>query len=133
MGADEAINYRALPEWQKEVLSLTDGCGVDHVIETVGGTSLQRSVAATAIGGHVHLVGLLDRGKIDPYDIQYRAVSVHGIRMGPKILFENMIECLEKFDIYPVIDRKFAFADARQAYEYLKSGSHFGKVVIVID
>jgi NADPH:quinone reductase-like Zn-dependent oxidoreductase len=133
MGAEEGINYRASPEWQKEVLSLTDGCGVDHVVETVSGTSLQRSVAATAIGGHVHLVGLLDRGKIDPYDIQYRAVNVHGIRMGPKILFESMIQCLEKCDIYPVIDRQFAFADARQAYEYLKSGSHFGKVVIVID
>ncbi|WP_224365593.1 zinc-dependent alcohol dehydrogenase family protein [Hyalangium versicolor] len=130
LGADEAVNYRTTPAWHEKILEMTDGRGADHIVETVSGSSLELSVAATALGGHIHLVGLQDRGRIDPYGIQYRAITVRGIRMGSKRLFESMIGFIERHDIRPAIDKVFPFEDVRPAYEYLKHGLHFGKVVI---
>jgi NADPH:quinone reductase-like Zn-dependent oxidoreductase len=133
LGADETINYVTHPDWHEIVLKMTDGHGADHVVETVSGSNLTKSTAATAIGGHVYLVGLLDRGLMDPYQIQYRAVNIHGIRMGSRTLFENMVKVIEQYKIAPVIDRVFSLEDTIPAYDYLKRAGHFGKVVIKID
>ena len=45
-------------------------------------------------------------------------------------MFEGLIRALEARQIDPVVDRTFGFAEAREAYAYLASGQHFGKVVI---
>ena len=50
LGADDTINYRATPEWEKAVLKRTDGRGVDHVVEVGGPGTLDRSVAAARLG-----------------------------------------------------------------------------------
>jgi NADPH:quinone reductase-like Zn-dependent oxidoreductase len=133
LGVDATINYCRFPEWHKQVLDLTDGLGVDHVVETVGGSSMGKSVAATRIGGSVHQVGLIDRSLVDVYDIQYRAVTVRGIRMGSREQFITMNALIERHHITPVIDQVFPFDEPRDAYSFLESGKHFGKVVIAID
>jgi NADPH:quinone reductase-like Zn-dependent oxidoreductase len=133
LGADETVNYTRHPDWEQEVLALTHGRGVDHVVETVGGSSVERSVKATAIGGSVYGVGLIDRGKIDPYNIQLRAVTVRGIRIGSRGQFETMVRLISEQAIRPVIDSVFPFADVRAAYERIDSGEHFGKVVVSVD
>jgi NADPH:quinone reductase-like Zn-dependent oxidoreductase len=116
LGADDTVNYRDHPEWQDRVLELTGGRGVDHVVENVGGTSLQRSIAATAVGGSIHVIGVIDRGGINPYDIQFKALNVRGIRMGPRCLFEDVNRLIEQHRIRPVVDRVFPFEDVRAAY-----------------
>jgi NADPH:quinone reductase-like Zn-dependent oxidoreductase len=133
LGVDTTINYRRFPEWHGQVLDLTDGLGVDHVVETVGGSSLGKSVAATRIGGSVHQVGLIDRSLVDVYDIQYRAVTVRGIRMGSREQFRTMNALIERHHITPIVDQVFPFDEPRDAYSFLESGKHFGKVVIAID
>nr|WP_087575433.1 NAD(P)-dependent alcohol dehydrogenase [Sphingomonas sp. CDS-1] len=133
LGADETINYRTHENWHEIVLKMTEGRGADHVVETVSGSNLTQSVAATAIGGHVYLVGLQDRGLMDPYQIQFRAVNVHGIRMGSKTMLESMMEAVERHKITPVIDHVFRFEETVDAYNYLKKAGHFGKIVISID
>jgi NADPH:quinone reductase-like Zn-dependent oxidoreductase len=133
LGADETVNYTRHPDWEQEVLALTGGRGVDHVVETVGGSSVERSVKATAIGGSVYGVGLIDRGKIDPYCIQYRAVTVRGIRIGSREQFETMVRLVGAHAIRPVIDSVHPFAEVRAAYERIDSGEHFGKVVVSLD
>lgn len=133
LGADETVNYRTHTDWNMQVLELTDGRGVDHVVETVSGTNLTQSVGCTAIGGHVYVVGLQDKGLMDPYQIQYRAVNVHGIRVGSLEQFRQMIAFIDQHDILPVIDRVFPFSETLDAYAHLKAAGHFGKIVINID
>lgn len=133
LGVDATVNYRRFPEWHQAILELTDGLGVDHVVETVGGSSMQKSVAATRIGGSVHQVGLIDRSPVDAYGIQYRAVTVRGIRMGSREQFRTMNALIGRHRITPIVGEAFSFDEPRAAYNFLESGKHFGKVVIAID
>lgn len=55
---------------------------------------------------------------------------MQGILVGPRQMFEDMNRAIEANRLKPVIDRKFAFEETRQALEYLESGSHFGKIVL---
>ena len=59
LGADQCINYRTNPEWEREVLKLTEGRGVDHVLEVGGAGTLGRSIASVAVGGRIALIGVL--------------------------------------------------------------------------
>src|SRR3712207_5588900 len=61
-GADHTINYRTTPAWAQEVLAATQGRGVDHVIEVGGPGTLPQSIAATRVGGHIALIGVLTGG-----------------------------------------------------------------------
>lgn len=130
LGADEAINYLHSPDWEQDVLRLTDGKGVDHVVEVGGAGTLPRSIEATAAGGTIHLIGILTTGTIQPARIFLRSVNVRGIYVGSRAMFEDYARFLSQHRIAPVVDRKFAFEDAPAAYAALKAGQHFGKLVI---
>ncbi|HYY97934.1 MAG TPA: NAD(P)-dependent alcohol dehydrogenase, partial [Pyrinomonadaceae bacterium] len=62
LGADETVNYRKTPDWDEEVLRLTEGVGVDHVVEVGGAGTLAKSVNAARVGGLVSLIGVLTGG-----------------------------------------------------------------------
>jgi NADPH:quinone reductase-like Zn-dependent oxidoreductase len=132
LGAAETINYKAKPDWDAEVKRLTDGRGVDHVVEVGGSGTFPRSVVATRFGGQVHLIGVLTKGEIDPAIILRGGVIVRGIYVGSRAMFEAMNRAIAAHRIEPVIDRVFEFDAAPDAYRHLESGSHFGKVVIRI-
>ena len=59
MGATHTINYKDTPEWEKEVLRLTGGKGVDHVLDTVGVSDIERCLGCVAPGGVISSVGVL--------------------------------------------------------------------------
>ena len=83
LGADEMINYREREDWDKAVLELTDGRGVDHVVEVGGAGTLARSVKAVRVGGHIALIGALDMaGEFNPIPVFMKAISVQGIFVG---------------------------------------------------
>jgi len=131
LGADETINYREHEDWDKLVLELTGGIGVDHVIEVGGAGTLARSVKAVRVGGHIALIGALGTsGEFNPIPLFMKAIRLHGIFIGSREMFEGMNRKIEETGLRPVIDRAFEFDEAREALEYMKSGSHFGKVVI---
>ncbi len=132
LGAAEGINYRQHPEWQEQVMALTSGRGVDHVVEVGGAGTLARSVEAARIGGQVHLIGVLTGGEINPTPILRRNTRLRGIYVGSRQMFEAMNRAIALHAIRPVIDRVFAFADATAAYHHLKGQTHVGKVVIRI-
>jgi NADPH:quinone reductase-like Zn-dependent oxidoreductase len=133
LGAELGVNYRQTPEWQDAVLEATGGRGVDHTIEVGGSGTLQRSIAATRRGGEVALIGVLTgRNEINPMGIMTRGVSVRGIYVGSRAMFEAMNRALYVQRLHPVIDRVFPFAEAKAAYRHLESQQHFGKVVIRI-
>jgi NADPH:quinone reductase-like Zn-dependent oxidoreductase len=131
LGADETINYRTTPDWEKAVLDLTAGGGVDHVIEVGGSGTLSRSIKAVRVGGHVALIGALDMtGEFNPIPIFMKGIRVHGIFVGSREMFEQMNVFMSEHRLRPVIDREFGFAEVREALHYMESGSHFGKIVV---
>jgi len=132
LGAGDGVNYKQHPEWHEQVLALTNGRGVDHVVEVGGAGTLGRSVEATRLGGQVHLIGVLTGGEINPTPILRRNILLRGIYVGSRQMFEAMNAAISLHQIHPVIDRVFTFDQAREAYHYMKSQQHVGKVVIRI-
>lgn len=131
LGADETINYKKAPDWDKEALRLTDGIGVDHVVEVGGAGTLSRSVNSTRIGGRVALIGVLASGNdFDPISVLLKNIRMQGILVGSRQMFEDMNRAIEANRLKPIVDRTFAFEEARKALESLESGSHFGKIVL---
>ncbi len=134
LGADETINYLSTPEWQVEILRMTGGRGVDHVVEIGGTGTLARSIASTRPGGVVSLIGLLAPGaSIDPLPILVRGPIVRGVMVGSRKTFAQLNEALTYHKLKPVIDRIFGFDEAKAALNYLNTGGHVGKIVIRID
>jgi len=132
LGAWKTVNYRENPEWQDEVLSLTDGRGVDHTVEVGGPGTLQKSIAATRLAGSVGLIGVLELGQIDPLPILGKSLRVQGIYVGSRQMFENMNRALSMHEVKPVVDATYALEDARQAYHAMRAAGHFGKLVITL-
>jgi NADPH:quinone reductase-like Zn-dependent oxidoreductase len=132
LGADEIINYRAKPDWEKEVFRLTGKAGVEHVVEVGGTGTFGKSLRAVAVGGQVHLIGGVSgfTSDIPLLDIIGKAARVQGIYVGSTDMFAAMNCALARHGTQPVVDRVFDFAEARAAYEYQQSGAHFGKVVV---
>lgn len=132
LGADETINYRTEPEWQRRVFELTQKRGVDRVVEVGGAGTLEKSLESLRYGGHIALMGVLSGfgGSVNPWPFIAKSASLQGIYVGPREMFESMNRAIAQNAIRPVIDRTFAFDEARAAFEHLQSGAHFGKVVI---
>lgn len=131
MGADHAINYRSDRHWEQAARQVTGGRGVDIVVET-GGATLPQSLAATAFGGTVAVIGFVAgyEATINIRQLIGPMVRVQGIAVGSRARFEAMNRAIALHHIKPVIDRVFPFDQAPAAFAHLKNGSHFGKVVI---
>ncbi|MFH7029160.1 MAG: NAD(P)-dependent alcohol dehydrogenase [Heteroscytonema crispum UTEX LB 1556] len=132
LGADEIINYKKIPEWEKRVYEISDRTGVDHIVEVGGAGTLPKSLQAVRIGGRISLIGVLTGtgSQIDPMPILFKSLTVQGIYVGSREMFEAMNQALTQHQIQPIIDKVFPFTEAPAAYHYLKSAAHFGKVVI---
>ncbi|HEY0685812.1 MAG TPA: NAD(P)-dependent alcohol dehydrogenase [Steroidobacter sp.] len=133
LGAEATINYRTTPEWQDEVLRLTGGRGVDLTVEVGGSGTLRRALDATRMGGTVSVIGGLTgfgNTPLEPIALIRGIKRLSGIMVGSRAMLEDLMGFLEVSQIRPVIDREFAFNEAPLAYEHLKAGRHFGKIVI---
>jgi NADPH:quinone reductase-like Zn-dependent oxidoreductase len=134
LGADHGINYRARKDWDAAARELTQGRGVDSLLEVGGAGTLPVSLRAVREGGHLVLVGLLT-GKVGDRDEARkndRGVRVDAVYVGSVRHFEHLNEAIARSGIHPVIDRSFPFESAPQAYRHLESGAHFGKIVISV-
>jgi NADPH:quinone reductase-like Zn-dependent oxidoreductase len=134
LGAHHTINYRTFPEWQEEVLRLTQGAGANVVLEVGGQGTVNRSVAATAMGGSVAIIGGVSGfgGEVNPASLLAGAKRMVGIFVGSRTMLEKVLRFADTTGLQPVVDRVFTFAQAREAYRHMESGSHFGKVVIAV-
>lgn len=131
LGASETINYRKVHEWGEQVRQLTDGRGVDHVVEVGGAGTLAQSLRAVRTSGHLALIGVLSGyGQVNPLPVLMKAIRVSGIYVGSRAMFEAMNRAIALHGLRPVIDRVFSFGEAPAAFRHLESASHFGKVVI---
>ena len=134
LGARHGINYRTHPDWDREVFSLTEKRGVDQVIEVGGPGTLEKSLNSVGAGGTISLIGVLtgfDPSPASLFPLVARAVDLNGIYVGSREMFARMNLFIAEHGIRPVIDdHKFGFGEVEEAYDFLESGKHFGKVVI---
>ena len=131
LGADEVINYRETPEWDKQALDMTGGRGVDLVVEVGGANTLERSIRSTRLGGVIAMIGFVaGGGQIDPRLLVPRSARLQGVYVGSLEMFGAMNAAIAEAKLRPVVDRAFPFEEAQQAYRHLESGAHFGKVVV---
>jgi NADPH:quinone reductase-like Zn-dependent oxidoreductase len=133
LGADDTINYNEQPDWDARALQLTAGVGVDHVLEVGGAGTLERSLRACRLGGNVSLIGVLSGNpeqNPSPLHVMWKRLMLRGIYVGSRRQLEELCRAIEVGRIVPVIDRAFPFDAVQEAYRYLKSGQHLGKVVI---
>jgi NADPH:quinone reductase-like Zn-dependent oxidoreductase len=136
LGADELINRKTNPEWDKVVLERTGGQGVDIVFDTVGARNYPQSANALKLAGFLVGIGVLGVSKEPIPDISFsllgKRLRYQGMNVGSRDLYERMNALIAQHNIKPVIDRKFAFSDAAKAYEYYAKADNFGKVIITI-
>ena len=132
LGADCVVNYRTRADWDQAVLEHTNGTGVDLVVEVGGAGTLPRSLNAVRVGGTVALIGVLTGvgAQIDPSPLLIRSIRLQGVFVGSVAMFEALAAALTVSRVEPVIDRRFTFEQAPEAYAWQASGQHLGKVVI---
>ena len=135
LGADDTINYRRHPDWEREVLRLTEGRGADLVVDVGGEGTLGHSIAAVRAGGTVAMVGGVSGGfgaRLEPFALIGGAKRLAGVLVGSRAMAESLVRFVAQRGLRPVIDRVFPFDDAPAAFAHLASGRHFGKVGIAI-
>ena len=134
MGLAAGCNYRNRPEWWKWAIEATEGAGVDRIIEVGGAGTLGQSLRAARVGGMIAQIGILSGGSVTDAlaiaPILHKQLRLQGIYVGSREMFEQMNEAIAKATMHPVVDRVFALGQAREAFQYMESGSHFGKIVI---
>jgi NADPH:quinone reductase-like Zn-dependent oxidoreductase len=132
LGAVGTFNYRSTPEWQDEVMSLTDGVGVHHVIEVAGADTRDRALTVLAVGGHMALVGSLSgsAGPIPTRGLSNRDIRMTSFFVGSRADFEHMNRFIEGHHIRPIIDTAFEFEETPEAFDFIENGDFMGKIVI---
>jgi NADPH:quinone reductase-like Zn-dependent oxidoreductase len=134
LGADAVINYHAVPEWGRQAKDLTDGRGVDHVIEVGGPATLAQSITACRMGGHIAIVGVLTgfAAEVSMPALFSNEIRTSGISIGSRVDQEDMIRAITTNHLKPVVDRTFPLQDIATAFRYYESGKYFGKVCLEI-
>ncbi|MCD1642940.1 zinc-dependent alcohol dehydrogenase family protein [Aurantimonas coralicida] len=132
MGADHTINYKRDESWGQTVLDLTEGRGVDHVIEVGGPGTLPQSITACRIGGHIALIGVLTgrAGEVPTAALMAKHQRLQGLIVGSRRHQMDMVRAIDAIGLKPIIDRSFALEDIADAFRHEESGAHFGKICL---
>ncbi len=134
LGADELINYKEVPDWGVKALELTGGQGVDCVVEIGGAGTLDQSMTAACVGGHVAMIGVLAgfAGPVQTAMLMFKNLRVQGLTVGSRAMQLDMIAGIEANGIRPVIDSHFPLGDLAGAFRHQASNTHIGKIAVDI-
>jgi NADPH:quinone reductase-like Zn-dependent oxidoreductase len=132
LGADYLINYKTNPEWGKEALKMTDGRGVDVVVEVGGDNTLGKSLEAVRVGGAIVVIGVLGgfTNNIFIPALFGKNAKMIGISVGSREQFDDMASHMAKWNMHPVVDKKFPVAQVQDALKLMQAGGHFGKICL---
>ncbi len=141
LGLDEGINY-ATHDFVAEARRLTDGRGVDVIVDSVGGRTLQGSLHALAYRGRCVTVGDAGRAPAEHLDISTMRPNnqtLSGYFLGAELLMASRahamiaghLEAVARGELRVVIDRAFPLSDAAGAHAYIESRQAFGRVLLV--
>ena len=134
LGADHVINYRKDTQWGETALALTGGRGVDHIIEVGGPATLEQSMIAIRVGGHISIIGILSgvTGAMNFVPMLIKQVRLQGVLVGSRSQQQDMIRAINANGMRPVIDRHFPLTDIVEAFKYQETNQHFGKIILDI-
>ncbi|MGJ4903511.1 NAD(P)-dependent alcohol dehydrogenase [Bradyrhizobium sp. HKCCYLRH2060] len=134
LGADVTLNYKQVPDWGKKAREIT-GQGVDLVVEVGGVGTLNESIRATRIGGTIAFIGVLAGAPASELRLPLMVMQqqrLQGVTVGAVDDLQALANALALHQVKPVVDRVFPFSEAREAFHYMASGAHLGKVAIAI-
>lgn len=135
LGADHIVNYRDVPSWGRYIRDdITRGTGVDCVVEVGDPATINQSLDTVRWGGEVVLVGFLsnDNPGIDYFHLKGGGAVVRSVAVGDRPMLEDLVCAWTASNLTPVIDSVFSFAQLREAFDHLMTGSHVGKIVITV-
>ncbi|MGS7250534.1 zinc-dependent alcohol dehydrogenase family protein [Pseudomonas anuradhapurensis] len=132
LGADHLINYKSTPAWGEKARELTGNRGVDHVIEVGGPATLEQSMIAARIGGHVSLIGILTgvAGQLPLVQALVRQIRLQGVLVGSRAQQQAMVRAIDANGLRPVVDKHFELEQIVEAFRYQESNRHFGKICL---
>ena len=131
LGIKHIVDYRN-KDWPKQVLDITDGAGVDVVVEIAGGDTLARSIRACNYSARIGIIGILDDtySKFKLFDVITKQISLRGMFMESTAELNALARFSEKHQLHPWIDKVFTLEKTVEAYKYLESQQHIGKILI---
>lgn len=141
LGADAAINYRA-EDFVAEVKRLTDGKGVDVILDMVGGPYIARNLAALALEGRLVQIAFLQpsRVDIDLMPVMLRRLTITGSTLRARSvalkaaiadhLRRDVWPLLDTGTVRPVIHATFPLEQAQAAHALMESSAHSGKIML---
>lgn len=136
LGASATLNYRERSDLPAAVRALTDGRGVDGIVDVVGGNTLLDLLDAAADNAHVVVIGFLESVNVNGNLIGpliSRQLSLHGISVGSLRDLEAFLADVERYRIEPVVGTVFGFDEAVAAIASVVDGRGLGKPVVRFD
>ncbi|WP_240471506.1 zinc-dependent alcohol dehydrogenase family protein [Komagataeibacter rhaeticus] len=132
LGADHVINYRQDTQWGQTAWDLTGGKGVDHIIEVGGAATLEQSMAAIRVAGHISVIGILSgvAGQLAIVPMLLKQFRLQGVLVGSRADQQAMVRAFDSSTIRPVIDRVFPLEEIVAAFRYQEGNRHFGKICL---
>lgn len=132
MGADHTINYRTEPNWDEIAMDITDGKGVDHIVEIGGAETLDKSLNAIKIGGQISLIGILSgiTSEVDIVKAFIKQARLQGVLVGSRTQQQDMVRAIDVNQMKPVVDKVFALEKIVDAFQYQETNRHFGKICL---
>jgi NADPH:quinone reductase-like Zn-dependent oxidoreductase len=134
LGADHVINYRRDLNWGETARALTGGRGVDHIIEVGGPATLEQSMIAIRVAGHISVIGILSgvSGAMNFVPALIKQVRLQGVLVGSRSQQQDMIRAINANGMRPIIDRHFLLSEIVEAFKYQETNQHFGKICLDI-
>jgi NADPH2:quinone reductase len=141
LGADHAINYKTA-DFAEEAHKLTDGKGVDVILDMVAGAYVAREINCLAEDGRLVIIAVQGgtKAEVNAGLVLRRRLTVTGSTLRPRpVAFKGAIAqslrrhvwpLIEAGQIKPVIHSRFAAADAAKAHTLMESNQHIGKIVL---
>ncbi|PVB62596.1 NAD(P)H-quinone oxidoreductase [Labrenzia sp. 011] len=144
LGADHVINYRD-EAFEKVILEVTNGEGVDVILDMVGGDYVERNWKAAAVEGRICQIATLNgvSEKVNFSRLMVKRLTHTGSTLRPrsdafKTAIAEALEArvwplIESGKIRPVMDSTFPLTEAAEAHRRMESSGHIGKIVLTVE
>lgn len=134
LGADHLINYKTTPQWGTLAREISGGQGIDHIVEVGGPATLEQSMLAARVGGHVSVIGILTglAGDFPLVTALIKQLRLQGVLVGSRSQQQAMVKAIDANGMKPIVDKVFAVEEMVQAFQYQESNQHFGKICLAI-
>jgi len=143
LGAARGINYRT-QDFAQEVRQLTDGRGVDVILDMVGGSYIPRDIECLADDGRIAIIALQGgtKAEVDLTHLLRRRISISGSALRPRsdaykgqiasALREHVWPLFAEGKLRPLVHASFPLGQAGDAHRLMESGAHVGKIVLTV-